>query len=89
MDEELEKKRKEVNTHYERIAGLNQKYPVKKLNHPPEVFSFSPIIKNYSPETERKKRHRTQRFIRETSPHDNSDNLRTLITNQKATKEKA
>ena len=46
---ESEKKKK-------RVAGLNQEYPVKNINHPPEVFSFSPKIKHMKPEPDSKKR---------------------------------
>ena len=77
----VEKKKK-------RVAGLNREYPVKKLSHPPEEFTFSPKIKHFNPEPDKKKRHRTQRLMRETTSHDKGEHIRSLISNHKATKEK-
>ena len=65
--------------HKKRCNGLSQEYPVKKLRHPPEVFPFKPQITKYNPETDSKKRLLAQRLLRETQPHDKSDQLRSLI----------
>ena len=39
-----------------RIPGLSQEYTVKTLRHPPEEFSFKPVINRYNPETDSRKR---------------------------------
>ena len=47
--------------------------------HPPEVFSFKPQITKYNPETDSKKRLLAYKLLKETLPHDKSDQLRSLI----------
>ena len=39
-----------------RIPGLSQEYTVKTLRHPPEEFSFKPMINRYNPESDSSKR---------------------------------
>lgn len=53
-----------------RYAGLSQEYPIKKAGYKEQHFSFAPQIKHFKPETDGYKRKITQRYIKETSPHE-------------------
>ena len=66
-----------------------KKYIVKKIGHPPEKFTYTPKIKYFSPESDKKKHHNTKLLIRETSPFGKSVHLRSLIKNHKAMREKS
>ena len=61
---------------------------MKKLIHPPEEYTFTPKIKQYNPETDKKKKKRTQKLIKETTPY-NKKEIRSFISSHRSSKEKS